>query len=369
MTQTARRAAQVAVATLAVAATLTGCLPAGPPLGLPGVRQRAVAPQVWDNSDPAVLVEAGRTYLFGSTNNMRVPVREITSFSATLRTSQTDWYNPRNAMAGRPAWVNPLRDQIWAPSVKKVGSLFVMWFAARRTGATDTNNDQCIGRAVSSSPMGLYVPDRAPIYCGLTPERGSNPWGRGALDPEAFRSATGSWYLLVSLSRTQRNIGVVRLDSAGRVVGGVNAAPTILAGQAYEWHDGSIDGRMTPDAFLENPSMVFDSQTRTYLLFYSAGQWYTNRYVTGFARCASPTGPCTLDARGPFLVAGNGRSGVGGLTVFRDPAGPLRVAYASWTAGHEAQSGSVGEYSRQTSWARLVLGPGTSAAGQTVRLG
>ena len=308
-------------------------------------------------------------YLFGSTNNMRVPVRQITSFTGTLRTSQTDWYNPRSAMTVRPAWVDPGEDQVWAPSVRKLGTTFMMWFAARRAGAVDEANDQCIGRAVSASPMGPYRPDPAPIYCGLTPERGSNRWGRGALDPEAFRSPSGSWYLLVALSRTQRNIGVVRLDGLGRVVGGVNATPTILAGQAYEWHDGSADGRMTNEAFLENPSMVYDTQTRTYLLFYSAGQWYTDRYVTGFARCSGPTGPCTLDSRGAFLRGGAGRSGTGGLTVFRDPAGPLRVAYASWTAGHEGQSGSVGEYSRQTSWSKLVLGPGTSAAAQTVRLG
>lgn len=96
--------------------------------------------------------------------------------------------------------------------------------------------------------------------------------------------------------------------------------------------------------------MIYDPATRTYLLFYSAGQWYTARYVTGFARCATPLGPCRLDARGPMLMGGIGRTGVGGLTAFEDSGGALRVAYASWEAGRENQVGPAGTYKRQTHW-------------------
>jgi hypothetical protein len=73
-------------------------------------------------------------------------------------------------------------------------------------------------------------------------------------------------------------------------------------------------------------------------------------------------GPCTLDGRGPFLKAGANRSGVGGLTAFRDPKGVLRVVYASWRAGRE------GKESRHTSTARLVVS-GSSATTQRVTLG
>lgn len=114
--------------------------------------------------------------------------------------------------------------------------------------------------------------------------------------------------------------------------------------------------------------MVYDAKSNAYLLFYSAGQWYSSRYNTGFARCSGPMGPCELDSRGPFLVGGNGRSGPGGLTAFRDAYGSLRVAYASWTQGHESEVGSVGQYSRQVTWAQLVTG-GTDPGSQSVRLG
>ena len=71
-----------AATVLVAAAVLTGCLPtSAPPLGRPAVRQAASAPVVWDASDPGVLVTGGRTYLFGSNNNMLLPVRELTSFT------------------------------------------------------------------------------------------------------------------------------------------------------------------------------------------------------------------------------------------------------------------------------------------------
>ena len=346
-----------------------GCTPA---LGSPGLNQPAQASQVWDDSDPAVLVDGTNFYLFGSTNNKKVPVRQITDFSATITSSQTDWaQHPHDAMPTTPAWANLSNTAIWAPTVAKLGSTYVMWFAAHRNGATDVKNVQCIGRATSSTPMGPYTPDATPVYCGLAPVTGSNPWGRGALDPFEFTDPqTGDMYLLIALSDTQDNIGIVPLDSSGNVTGGVNATPTILASVQFPWQDGVDDGVLNSTAFLENPSMIYEPNTKTYLLFYSAGNWTTAHYLTGFGRCATPTGGCALDSRGPFLISGNGRSGPGGLTTFTDPTtGALRVAYASWTAGFEDQSGSVGQYSRQVSWGTLSVTATTDPSAQSVTLG
>jgi hypothetical protein len=365
--RTSIRFAGAVACALAVALVSAGqASAAAPALGRVGLRQAAVAPTVWDQSDPSVLVAGGKTYLFGSSNNMRLPVRELTTFRGTLAASQAAWGStPRNAMSRLPAWVNPSDSQIWAPSVAKVGTRYIAYFAAHRRGATDRGNDQCIGRAIAAAPMGPYAPESAPIYCGLPPERGSNRWGRGALDPEVVRAPNGALYLLVALSRTRDNIGALRLSADGKVVGGPNAKASTLASQRFGWHDGVDDSRLNA-TFLENPSMVYEPATRTYLLFYSAGDWRTSRYVTGFGRCSTPVGPCTLDSRGPFLKAGANRSGVGGLTAFRDPAGVLRVVYASWRSGREGVGG--GTYSRHTSLARLVVS-GSSAATQRVTLG
>ncbi len=364
-----RRRAALAIGAIVLLLATSAC---GPELGRPAIRQVPNAPSVFDNADPAVLVDGGTVYLYGSSNNMKLPVRVISSFTGSLADSQQEWArNPVDAMPTRPAWVNPNAWEIWAPSVVKIGATYWAYFAGRRSGATDTNNDQCIGRASASGPVGPFRPEANPIYCGLKKvDAGANAWGHGALDPEVFRAPDGKLYLLAALSRTRDNIGVVPLDSAGRVIGGANATPTTLVSQGRPWHDGTDDGRLGSGAFLENPSMVYDPATKTYLLFYSAGQWYTARYNTGFARCGSPTGPCTVDERAPFLKGGGaGRTGPGGLTAFRDAGGALRVAYASWQSGRENQVGPVGEYKRQTHWAVLRLSNVSEPKAQTVSLG
>jgi hypothetical protein len=342
--------------------------PPSTPLGRPAVGQTPNAPNVFDSADPSVLVVGGHAYLFGSTNNMKLPVRTL-QMSGSLAASQALWAQaPHDAMTQRPAWVDPAEWEIWAPAMVTLNGRYYVYFASHRVGAQDEHNDQCIGRAKATEPTGPYVPEPAPIYCGLAAELRSNTWGRGALDPEIVRTPTGQLYLLAALSRTAGNIGAVRLDAGGLVLGGPNATPAVLVSQSLDYHDGSPDGTLGTGAFLENPAMVYDGATRTYLLFYSAGQWNTPRYVTGFARCQTPVGPCTTDPRGPFLQSGNGRTGPGGLALFRDGSGTLRALYATWQAGHEGEVGAVGEYKRQTHVARLVIS-GSDVGTQSVSLG
>ena len=364
------------VAAIATAmALVTACQPPSVVVGQAKVRQPANAPRVWDNSDPAVLAAGGSNYLYGSTNNKKVPVRKITSFTGSLESSRVDWAtNPRDAMPTKPAWVNGTRHggtwQIWAPSVIKIGSRYVMYFSSNRAGARDLLNDQCIGTATSSSPLGPFAPGSAPIYCGLPAERGSNSWGRGALDPEVIRTPTGRLFLLVALSRTGDNIGVIPLLTNGTNPGGINATPKTLVSRGLPFHDGTDNSTLTGSFFVENPTMHYDAATKTYLLFYSAGSWETDRYLTGFARCETPQGPCAVDKRGPFLKAGSGRTGAGGMTVFTDAGGTLRVAYASWQAGYESPASNPGgRYSRQTHFAPLIVTKGSNQASQGIRLG
>ncbi|MFM7069975.1 MAG: hypothetical protein ACKOYM_11025, partial [Actinomycetes bacterium] len=105
-----RNASRWAARSVAVAVTLltvVGCIPA-PPLGSPATRQPANAPRVFDNSDPSVFSYNGYFYIYGSSNNVRVPVRRVTNLSGALTDSQTDWAStPRDAMSTRPSWVDP----------------------------------------------------------------------------------------------------------------------------------------------------------------------------------------------------------------------------------------------------------------------
>lgn len=370
MTVANRRRTVGAVGLVTVAALLLAGCGGPPPVGDVGLRSTPSAPQVWDSSDPDVLVAGGTTYLYGSSNNKKLPVRTVTSFSQTLADSKSQWDNGAvDAMPTRPAWIDPGESQIWAPAVIQIGSLYWVYFAGHREGATDEANDQCIGRASATTPRGPFSPEAAPVYCGMAKrDAAANWWGHGALDPEVMRAPDGRLFLLVSLSRTSDNIGSVALASDGTVPGGVNASPAILARQSLAYHDGTDDSTLGPGAFLENPSMIYEPASRTYLLFYSAGQWNTSRYLTGFARCASPTGPCSLDGRGPFLKGGTTRSGPGGLSAFTAADGSIRVAYSSWQAGQESPTYNPGgQYSRQGHWGRLEI-TGSDPASQTIRL-
>lgn len=365
-----RRSVMSAVTFVFMAALLlTGCLGFPPPVGDVDLRQTPSEALIWDSSDPDVLVDAGTTYLYGSTNNKKLPVRVSTSTTQTLSQSKSQWDNGAlDAMPTRPAWVDSQEWEIWAPAVVKIGSLYWVYFAGHRTGASDEANDQCIGRASASGPLGPFAPESSPIYCGMAKrDAEANWWGHGALDPEIVRTPDDSLHLLVALSRTHQNIGSVPLASDGTVPGGINAAPSILASQGLPYHDGTDDSTLGP-AFLENPSMVYEPASRSYLLFYSAGHWSTANYVTGFARCSTPTGPCSLDTRGPFLQSGATRTGPGGLSVFNAADGSLRVTYSSWQTGREAPSYNPGgQYSRQGHWGRLEI-IGSDPVSQSVRL-
>ncbi len=127
-----------------------------------------------------------------------------------------------------------------------------------------------------------------------------------------------------------------------------NGDPTGLRddGQASYW-GLPVLGRQHPweGRFIENPSMTYDASTNTYLLAYSAGDWWTPSYSTGLARCSGPLGLCASSPDGPWLASGNGRTGVGGLSFFTAFDGSTHAIYASFAAGHEGtnqlRAGSV----------------------------
>ena len=139
----------------ALAGVMALLLVAATPLGHPALRLKASPSTVWDDSDPTVLVEGTHTYLFGSSNNRKVPVRQITSFSSSLATSQAYWAaHSADAMPTRPAWVNPAKWQIWAPSVVKIGSPVPDVLRVAQRGRHHRHEQRPVHR-----PSGLEQPD------------------------------------------------------------------------------------------------------------------------------------------------------------------------------------------------------------------
>ncbi|MFM7616672.1 MAG: family 43 glycosylhydrolase [Actinomycetes bacterium] len=284
------------------------------------------ATPVWPNvSDPAVLRVGTVYYVYGSNllvqgTPVRIPVRAITDPTYGYPLTGTDSWDAATgeALSSRPAWADPGSSDFWAPTVGQFGASYVMFFAARRSGVP-APNDQCIARAVASSPAGPFVPDAGAFTCGI--QTSTAPWGGGALDPEVFTAPGGAKYLLAAFSDTNQPLRAIPLTADGRGAG----APVVLAGLEFGWEF----------PFIENPSMVA-TPAGDFLLAYSAGDWRTGAYSTGTARCTTPLGPCAkAPARSPWLVSGRDRSGVGGLTFFSKPDGTVLAAYASWNTDCE----------------------------------
>jgi len=271
------------------------------------VRPGDLGPVVVQNAaDPDVLVAGGVHYVFSTRNFRNVPVRVVRDVDRPIGEA---YASTVDAMPARIPWAS--RQEVWAPTARRIGSRYVMFFSAPRRNPPDRANEQCIGRAFASAPAGPYVPDPAPFNCGFDGVH-------GALDPSLYVAPDGSITLLAAFGGSTMNLRAIRLDVNANATSG----PIDLLARTQGWEQW----------FLENPSMTFDG--RDYLLAYSAGRWQEASYVTGVARCASPLGPCNSSAAGPWLTSVAGRSGPGGLSFFTGADGQARVVFHSYPAGN-----------------------------------
>lgn len=259
----------------------------------------------FDFADPFVL-RVGSTYYAYSTNAGAGNVQVIRS------TDLRHWELLGNALPNLPAW--SLLNSTWSPSVLARSGYYVMYYAAPNNPA----GQRCIAAALSFAPQGPYVessPD--PIVCRT--DLG------GAIDPSPFVDANGTTWLLWRGERNSVQPGAVwtaPLTPDGRALAG-DPVPLLRADQ--RWEAGVV----------EAPSMVA-LPGGGYGLFYSGNDWNSRRYGVGFARCASPVGPCTKPVRAPVLASHDAVAGPGGAEIFTDASG------ATWMAYHAFSEPNVG---------------------------
>ncbi|HEX8973678.1 glycoside hydrolase family 43 protein [Oryzihumus sp.] len=276
--------------------------------------------------DPDV-VRFGHTWYAYATNTggAYVPVMTSTdlrtwvarpAYNPGASISTDPWFNdalprvaPWAARSGPGKWDT----NAWAPTVRWTGGHYVMAYVAPRSLSP---YKQCISVATSASPLGPFTDTtRAPLVCSSDP--------RGSIDPALYLDARGTPFLV------WKNEGVpgccpTRLWSRQLAPGGTAFAPGSLPHNllttAQKWEGNLIEG----------PSLV-GYAGRLYL-FYSANNWSSPAYATGYAICASALGPCTRPTTSPLLASGSGINGPGGPTGFVDLAGHLRLGYAAWNA-------------------------------------
>jgi beta-xylosidase len=263
-------------------------------------------------ADPTVW-RVGRRYYAASTTVASLNLPTMTS--TDLRTwtprqvgasgtndalpSPASWAQVRQARDGR-AWAGT-----WAPSVLRVANgTFVAAYSVPRAG----DGRRCLSLARSASPMGPFVDSSTvPLSCGAT----------GEIDPQLFSDRGGIWMLDKSAGASPRLlVRPMNRYASGYLPGG---SVRVLLAPRQAW-EGSV---------VENPAMI--RYRKRYYLFYSANDWTTSRYATGYAVCRTVVGPCTKRTR--LLATGRYLSGPGGATPFVDTAGQLRLVFHAWTVG------------------------------------
>lgn len=312
---------------IALVALVAACLVLATPAGAqpdwrPTVAESVKVPAYpGDFPDPFVLVDNG-VYWAYSTGSAGRDLQVISS------TDLRNWSQPENPLGtcpagtttqcGFPSWAT--RGFTWAPAVAKVGDQYLMYYTLRQT-ASDL---QCVSVAVSTSPGGPFIDNSSePLVC----QRRHG----GSIDASPF-AVGGARYLLWKSDDNalgaQTHLWGQQLSADGLTL--LRRTPTRLLDQTRSWQAPAIEG----------PSMI--ANAGSYVLFYGAGPWDSSQASIGWARCASPLGPCiNQSVFGPWLASQPGAQGPSGPATFTDSAGATRFAYHAWTGAVGYPSGGV----------------------------
>lgn len=221
------------------------------------------------------------------------------------------WSAPAAALPRLPRWAAPGR--LWAPVVAAVGDRWVMWATARARNGFQ----QCLLVATASSPLGPFVAEKRPLE--------QPPGGTWAMDPSAFRDATGDLWLTWKTDLDQGAVCLLvarRLAEDGRSFAR-HSVPVELLRSGATWEAGII----------EAPCLV--NLGGTTWLFYSGNRWEGDRYAIGLAACpAGLHGPAVkLSVDVPWLAGTPGAAGPGGQEPFTDHAGRQGLVLHAWDPG------------------------------------
>ena len=265
-------------------------------------------------ADPDIVRHDGRWFAY-ATNTAHLRLPTLTSRDLRTWTPLTDAGGRRVDPLTAAGWVRSRAggQSLWAPAVARVGAGWTAAYSAP-AGTSGGQRHNCIGLARGPSPAGPFRPVGAPLCYGQAQ--------LGVIDPDVFVDAQGRAWLLWKFSgvvgRRPAGLFVRRLDAEGTGFAAGSQTRELLTLQ-QPWEGDTI----------ENPSMV-QFRGVTYL-FYSANDYETADYATGYAICAGPEGPCVRQNHGAPLLstATTGRLGPGGASAFVD-GHSLRLAYHAW---------------------------------------
>lgn len=265
--------------------------------------------------DPAIVL-VGDTYHAYSTTTGGAALPVMTSSDLITWTARGD------ALGTGPSWAptTSVGWSVWAPTVVELPTGgFLAAFAAQ----TGNGARRCIALATASSPLGPFTAvGSAPFVCEPDPN--------GALDPFLIVDDDDVPWLI------WKNEGVApgHPTLASRRTGFWSRQ---LTDDGVAWRSGSSvhflmetteAERPWQGTLVENPAMA--AWDGSYFLTYSANQYDSTAYATGWARCSTPGGPCSQPSIHPLLSSDDDRLGPGGPAPFVDKSGVLRLGYHAW---------------------------------------
>ncbi len=273
-----------------------------------------------DFPDPDVLLYNGTYYAFATQNF--APFGRTVNIQTSTSSDGLSWSaSSIDALPNLPPWAEP--GNTWGPSVAydAADQVFVMYYSATQA----SNGYQCIGRAISSTPLGPYVDNSsAPVICQDGLDNGSDaaPPGNygGSIDPDIFVDngvATLIW------KSDGNHLGVedtyIWSQPLSSNLQSLTGTPTAILTATQEWQSGIVEG----------PDMV-DAGGHD-VLFYAGSDEGSSTYAIGYALCPQgPSAACSDGAANPILTSQPGMSGPGGPSTFISPSGQLQLAFAAW---------------------------------------
>ncbi len=251
-----------------------------------------------DFPDPFILRDGQRYFGYSTNRGANIPV--------IASDDLINWHAVGDALPQLPPWST--RGRVWAPAVLARQGRYVLYYTTRHAAS----GMQCLSVAQGTSPEGPFVDgSTGPLVCQL--DLG------GSIDPSPFVDDSGAAYLLWKSEdrgyTIPSQIWSQPLSPDGLSLVG---SPTPILTQDREWEKPTM----------EAPAMVRDGSGL--YLFYSAGTWQNSTYAVGWARCSSPSGPCTKGGERPLVAASPDLSGPGGQEVVQTRDGRRWLAYHAW---------------------------------------
>jgi beta-xylosidase len=278
----------IAIAALALLAACTGKFTSQPVYG-------------GDFPDPSIIRVNNTYYAFATQSAGGHPVIQRLTSTDHLHWKVTA---EPEALKALPAWADD--SGTWSPEVVLIGRTYVMYYSAHAAGGR-----HCLSVATAPSLADQFV-DNSKTALGCQQ-------GGETIDPTSFVGAFGDRYLQW---KGPNGHGVATLYSQRLSADGlsfVGKSVQLVIAKKKGWTSYNI----------EAPSMVFAAGK--YFLFYSGGNYWTDKYAIGYAICSGPMGPCKdQTVAKPWVISHGNARGPGGQSFFVDLKGDLFMAFHAW---------------------------------------